>query len=184
MVERESVSVRHPSRFILVGTMNPEEGELRPQLLDRLPLHIEVSTIFDNEMRIEIMKRNMDFEENPTKFRESLSTEQKNTLNRIMEAKDILSSVKIPDYLLKTIALICISLRTDGHRPELVIAKTSKTLAAYNGRKEVDPEDVLKSAKMTLSHRTRNLGRDPPASENQIEKEFNTALSIVNEQVR
>ena len=175
-VEREGISVQHPSRFILVGTMNPEEGELRPQLLDRMALHTEISTIRDPGLRIEVMKFNLEFEYNPIGFRERFQDRQKELMEKILRAKGILPKVSVPDRLLEVVAHMCIDLHADGHRPDITIVKAARTLAAFNGRDEIEPQDVLECAFLALSHRTRNLGMDPPASESQIEDEFKRAL--------
>ena len=184
IVEREGISVQHPSRFILVGTMNPEEGELRPQLLDRMALHTEISTIRDPALRIEVMKLNLEFEDNPIGFRERFQSRQKELMEKIPWSKDILPKVNVPDQLLEVVARMCIALTVDGHRPDITIIKAARTLAAFNGRNEVKPQDVLECAFLALSHRTRNLGMDPPASENQIEDEFKKALGLVIERSR
>jgi len=137
VIEREGISVQHPSRFIFVGTMNPEEGELRPQLLDRMPLHTEISTILDKKLRVKIMKINIEFEEDPLAFHKKYSGKEKELSDKILKAKTILKNVIIPDYLLETIARLCVTLQVDGHRPDIVIVKTARTLAAFNGRDEV-----------------------------------------------
>lgn len=172
VVEREGISVQHPSRFILVGTMNPEEGELRPQLLDRMPLHVAVSSIFDEEQRIEIMKRNLEFEEDPIGFNNKFESRQIEILSKIQKAKKLLPSVKASRNLLELIARICIALRVDGHRPDITILKASKTLASFMERMEVLPEDVLNCSFLALSHRTRNLGMESPATQSQIEETY------------
>ncbi len=176
IIEREGISVQHPSRFIFVGTMNPEEGELRPQLLDRMALHTEVSTILDKRLRMDIVKANMEFEEDPVAFRQKFQAKQSEMLDRILRAKQMLPSVVMPNYLFETIAGMCISLQVDGHRPDIVIVKSARTLAAYNGRGEVAPEDVLMASLLALSHRTRNLGIEAPATQDEIEKEFKKSL--------
>lgn len=178
VVEREGISVQHPSRFILVGTMNPEEGELRPQLLDRMSLHAEISTILDPSLRIEVMKANMGFEEDPVSFRMKYRDQQEMLIARILKAKEILSRVRIPDILFEAVARMCISLQVDGHRPDIVIMKSARTLAAFNGREEVTPQGVLECAYLALSHRTRNLGVEPPATDRQIQEEFRKALEF------
>ena len=155
--------------------MNPEEGELRPQLLDRMPLHVEISTIHEPAQRVEVMKRNIEFEKSPDEFREKFVDEQEKLMDRIAMAKDLLSDVEVPDSLFKVVADMCISLNVDGHRPDIIIIKAASTLAAFNGRTVVEPEDILEGAYMTLSHRTRSLGMDPPASDREILEEFNSA---------
>jgi Mg-chelatase subunit ChlI len=175
-VEREGISVQHPSRFILVGTMNPEEGELRPQLLDRLALHTEIHTIKDPMLRVDVMKLNLEFEEDAVSFREEFSEKQRELVKRILRAKVILPKVRIPDHLFEVVARMCIALNVDGHRPEIIIVKTALTLAAFRGTNEIESNDILDGALLTLGHRTRNLGMEPPASEKQIEEEFQNAL--------
>lgn len=179
VVEREGVSVQHPSRFILVGTMNPEEGELRPQLLDRMALHTEISTIHDPSLRKEIMRFNIEFEEDPLGFIERFKEKQEELRMRIKSAREILPKVVIPEGLYEVVARMCISLRVDGHRPDIIIVKAARTLAAFHGRTRVEPQDILECAYLALSHRTRNLGMDPPATDIQIREEFRRALSAV-----
>jgi magnesium chelatase subunit D len=182
-VEREGISVQHPSRFILVGTMNPEEGELRPQLLDRMALHTEISTIQDPDLRIDIMKLNIEFEDDPIGFREKFRKGQEDLMEKIVGAKEILPKVDVPDHHFEVVARMCITLNVDGHRPDIIIIKSARTLASLKGRVEVEPQDVLDCAFLALSHRTRNLGMAPPASERQIEGEFKKALAVVKESV-
>jgi Mg-chelatase subunit ChlI len=178
VVEREGISVRHPSRFILVGTMNPEEGELRPQLLDRMALHTEVFTVLDPSLRVEVVKANIEFEDDPQGFVLRFMPAQEELMGKIAKAKELLQKTKIPDRLFETVAGMCISLQMDGHRPDIVIMKSARTLAAFNGREEVQPKDILDCSFLTLSHRTRNMGVEPPASDRQIEEEFKKSLEL------
>ncbi|MFQ6053559.1 MAG: hypothetical protein ACE5OO_04930, partial [Candidatus Bathyarchaeia archaeon] len=171
--------VQHPSRFILVGTMNPEEGELRPQLLDRMALHTEISTIRDPGLRVEVMKLNIEFEDDPVGFRERFRRRQEALVERILRAKELMPKVAIPDHLYEVVARMCINLNVDGHRPDIIIIKAASTLAALHGRVEVEAQDILDCAFLALSHRTRNLGMDPPASEAQIREMFEEALHSV-----
>jgi len=180
-VEREGISVQHPSRFILVGTMNPEEGELRPQLLDRMALHTEISTIPDPKLRIDVMRRNIEFEDDPADFRERFRGEQEELMERIIRAKELMPKVASPDHLYEIVAKMCISLNMDGHRPDIIIIKTARTLAALEGRELMEDRDILDCAYLALSHRTRNLGMDPPASEEQIQEAFKEALPIASD---
>jgi Mg-chelatase subunit ChlI len=182
-VEREGISVQHPSRFILIGTMNPEEGDLRPQLLDRMPLHTEISTIKDPKKRVEVMKRNLEFEKDPEEFRKKWSEEQGELMDRIAKAKELLPLVTVPDELYEVVAQMCISLNVDGHRPDIIIIKAAQTLSAFNGREIVEPGDILQSAYLALSHRTRNLGMDPAASDKQIEEEHIKAMNLVQQKM-
>ncbi|KPV62260.1 MAG: hypothetical protein AOA65_1957 [Candidatus Bathyarchaeota archaeon BA1] len=176
VVEREAVSVAHPSRFILIGTMNPEEGELRPQILDRLALHIAVTGIFEKEARVEIIKKNLEFDEDPLGFRKLYEKQQRELRERIVMAQEALNRVVIPEAILDAVARACISLTVDGHRPDIIILRAAKTLAAFEGREEVTPEDILKVAEMALSHRTRRGGFDEPASPGEIRRVFNEAI--------
>ena len=178
VIEREGISVQHPSRFILVGTMNPEEGELRPQLLDRMSLHTEIATILDPALRVEVMKTNMGFEEDPVNFRQKYYDQQEVLFLRIARAKELFPKVQMPDQFFGAIARMCIGLQVDGHRPDIVIVKSARTLAAFNGKEEVTPQDVLDCAYLALSHRTRNLGVEPPATDRQIEEEFRRGLEL------
>jgi len=179
-VEREGVSVSHPSRFILVGTMNPEEGELRPQLLDRFALSVRVSSVKDRDLRVEIIKRNVDFFEDPVGFTKRWEREQDALRQRIRRAKEILPRVKIDDRLLYIIAEMCSDLKVDGHRPDIIITLTAKTIAAYNGRDYVTDEDVLLASKLALGHRTRNGGLLEPPSYAEIEGAFKGAAKKVS----
>jgi len=179
VVEREGISVRHPARFILVGTMNPEEGELRPQLLDRMALHTEVFTVLDPVLRVEVMKANIEFEDAPAGFIEKYRDQQEELMGRVLKAKEILPKTHVSDQLFEAVARMCISLQVDGHRPDIIIIKSARTLAAFNGKGEVTPQEILDCAFLTLSHRTRNMGVEPPASDRQIEEEFKKALELL-----
>ena len=154
-VEREGISYSHPSHFILVGTMNPEEGELRPQLLDRFALCVEIEGIADLEQRVEIVKRRAAYESDPETFVQGWGGEQHELQDTILRAKDLLPEVKITDSLLHLIAEICISMAVQGHRADIVIARTAATIAAFEGRAEVVEEDVKEAAELALPHRMR-----------------------------
>ena len=179
IVEREGISVAHPSRFILIGTMNPEEGELRPQLLDRMALHVKVETIYDKEKRMEIMKRNLEFEEDPEKFREKYEKEQIKLREKIAKARKLLKKVKVSDKIIEIIARICIYLQVDGHRPDITILKTAKTMAALKEKEEVELDEIRTCAKLTLSHRTRRSGLEEPATTTQIEEAIEKAIEEI-----
>ena len=179
IVEREGVSVSHPSRFIFIGTMNPEEGELRPQLLDRFPLSTTVGTITSMEDRVEIVKRNMEFEADPEKFYEKCKPTQEELRNRITEARKALKEVAFPEGLLMGIAKACLDLKVDGMRPDIIIAKAATTLAAFENRKEVTYDDVQVAAELTLSHRTREGGFLEPATPQEIAEVFAASVKQV-----
>ena len=169
-IEREGISIAHSTDFILVGTMNPEEGELRPQILDRFPICVKVNSVFDPEERVEIIKRNMLFENNPIEFYTYFEDDEEELRKIIENAKSILSEIVISDGFLFIIAQACAELQVDGQRPDLVIVKTALTIAALDDRKEVIKEDILMSAELTLNHRTRDGGLlEPPLREEIIE---------------
>jgi magnesium chelatase subunit D len=163
VVEREGVSVSHPSKFILVGTMNPEEGELRPQLLDRFGLQASVESIDDVEKRVEIVKQVGSFERDPTEFRKIFIGKQKGLRERIVQAKQIVDEVEISDDLLKITADTCIKLGVRTHRAEIVIDRTAKTIAALDGRREVTFEDIKEAMELALPHRMRRKPFEPPS---------------------
>ena len=168
IVEREAVSVAHPSRFILIGSMNPEEGELRPQLLDRFSLHISIEGILDQDERSKIIRNNLEFGEDPIGFRKNFAKEQELQRERILRSKGELQKVTIPDSLIETVARLCISLQVDGHRPDIATVRTAKTLASFEGREDVIPEDILRVAKLAIGFRTRQSGFEEPATPEQV----------------
>ena len=179
IVEREGVSVSHPSRFIFIGTMNPEEGELRPQLLDRFPLSVTVERITSLKDRMEIVKRNIEFEADPESFYKKYKPLQNELRRRIIQAREILKDVIIPENLLEAICQTCLNLKVDGLRPDIIIAKAAKTLAAFENRKEVTMDDVLMAAELALSHRTREGGFLEPATPNEIAEAFQASIKKV-----
>jgi magnesium chelatase subunit D len=154
-VEREGVSVRHPSRFILVGTMNPEEGELRPQLLDRFGVTVEVSGNLDMDERVEIVRRRLRYESNPEDFATEWATADRELSRSIEEARGGLPAVHLPEETLHKIAAVCTHLGVDGLRGDLVTAKAARALAAWEARGVVATEDVRRAALLALPHRRR-----------------------------
>jgi magnesium chelatase subunit D len=163
VVEREGVSVSHPSKFILVGTMNPEEGELRPQLLDRFGLQASVESIDDAEKRVEIVKLVGSFERDQEEFKKRFGEEQKELREKIEHAKQIVNEVEISDDLLKLTADTCIKLGVRTHRAEIVIDRTAKTIAALDDRKKVTFEDIKEAMELALPHRMRRKPFEPPS---------------------
>lgn len=157
-VEREGISVNHPARFVLVGSGNPEEGDLRPQLLDRFGLYTEIKTITHLDLRVEIVERRESFERDPEAFHKEFASEQSRIRRRLVRAKSSCSEVKIERELLRGIAEICLSLEVDGHRGELTITRAARALAAFEGRARTNIEDVRRVAVMSLRHRLR---KDP-----------------------
>jgi len=154
-IEREGVSFAHPARFTLVGTMNPEEGELRPQLLDRFGLCVHIEGIQDPESRVAIMERRAAFDEDPEKFCKQWEDESLSLTQRIEKAVELYPTVKIDRQLFFEIASYCLDIGVDGHRGDIIMLKTAKTLAAYQGRSEVIHEDIEMAAELALPHRMR-----------------------------
>jgi magnesium chelatase subunit I len=154
-VEREGVSVSHPSNFIIIGSMNPEEGELRPQLLDRIALQVEVIGISDIEQRIEIVERRNKFNDDPIGFRREFEPEQEKLRSKIVKAKQMLSGVTTTRENLRTIAEICVAFNVDGHRADIMIERTARTNAAYEGRERITNDDIIEAAETVLPHRMR-----------------------------
>ncbi|MEU7835006.1 VWA domain-containing protein [Nonomuraea sp. NPDC049129] len=157
-VERESVSVRHPARFLLVGTMNPEEGELRPQLLDRFGLTVEVKASRDPVERAEVVRRRLAFDADAEKFAARWAAEESALAARIARARGRVSGVRLPDARLRQIATVCAAFEVDGLRADLVTANAAIAHAAWHGRERVTTEDVRAAARLSLPHRRR---RDP-----------------------
>ncbi|MFX0133148.1 MAG: VWA domain-containing protein [Candidatus Hodarchaeota archaeon] len=182
LIEREGISVSHPSKFVLVGSMNPEEGELRPQILDRLGLSVDVESIKDFNLRLQILERVEEFDKDPQKFIEIYKKSDNELQKRIVKAMEIMEQgVLIPDYLMQTIVTICIDLRVPTHRGEITIARCSKALAAFDGRNEVNEADVLTAAQLTLHHRLADMGATQEEIEKKINESFKKALSQAKE---
>jgi Mg-chelatase subunit ChlI len=156
-VEREGISTVHPAEFLLVGTMNPEEGELRPQLQDRFGLCAEIQTITDPELRAEIIERCLAFENDPASFRESWAKEESALRERIAEARNLLPTIR-PDRKWQTaVAVISTQLGVHGHRADLLMIKGAATLAALDGRVELEERDLESAASLVYPHRLRQV---------------------------
>ncbi len=154
-VEREDISVTYPSNFILVGSMNPEEGALRPQLLDRLALNVKVVGIPNSEERRKIIERREKFNENPQGFREEWNDEISALKEKVGGAKERLERVEMPNRMDDVITKVSVDFEVDGHRPDIIMRRTARTNAAFEGRTEVKREDVTLAAKMALPHRMK-----------------------------
>ncbi|MDD3581008.1 MAG: ATP-binding protein [Desulfobacca sp.] len=154
-IEREGVSFSHPARFTLVGTMNPEEGELRPQLLDRFGLCVHIEGINDPAARVAIMERRLAFDDHPEDFCARWQDESRDLVEKIARAMELYPQVIIDSPLLYEIASYCLEVGVDGHRGDIIILKAAKTLAAFNGRTEVQKDDVDAAAQLALPHRVR-----------------------------
>ncbi len=164
-VEREGISFFHPAKFILVGSMNPEEGELRPQFLDRFGLCVEVRALIDKNLRKEILKRKIEFDSYPEKFLEKWKPEQEKLRERIIKAKEFLPNVEIPEEIYETVVTLTSQLSLDGHRGDIVILKAAKAYAAFEQRKVVKKEDIKKVAFFSLRHRLKRAPFEEPESE-------------------
>jgi Mg-chelatase subunit ChlI len=157
VVEREGISFSHPARFILIGTMNPEEGDLRPQLLDRFALCVDMRGIRDQQARMAIMERNLAFEADPEGFRADWMPQEDRLTEGIAAARRVLPHVKYDQRNLATIAGLMAGLGVDGHRADLVILKTARAQAARQGRTSITDEDILLAAELALPHRLKRM---------------------------
>ncbi|ADP76963.1 magnesium chelatase ChlI subunit [Methanothermus fervidus DSM 2088] len=155
-IEREGISFRHPARFILVGSMNPEEGELRPQILDRFGLCVEISAPMNPEERIEIVRRTEEFQKDPVEFYEKYKKEEEELTKKIVKARELLPKVKVDEDLLELLAETIIKLGIKTNRAEIATIKTAKSISALDGRKKVSMEDIEKAMELTLKHRLKD----------------------------
>jgi magnesium chelatase subunit D len=173
VVEREGVSVAHPSRFILIGTMNPEEGELRPQFLDRFALCVDVEGIDAPAERAEVIRRRLRFEADPEGFRDAWDEAERALAGEIARAQASLPEVTCPDSLLERVACLTVELGVHGHRADLALVKTACTLAADHGRTEVAPDDIREAAELVLPHRMRRTPfQEPQLASDELERSF------------
>ncbi|GAA2161889.1 magnesium chelatase subunit D family protein [Actinomadura napierensis] len=166
-VEREGVSVRHAARFLLVGTMNPEEGELRPQLLDRFGLTVEVAATRDPAERAEVVRRRLRFEDDPDGFAAAFAADEADLAGRIAAARRRLPGVELTDAALRQITAVCASFEVDGLRADLVTARAAIALAAWHGRAVVTADDVRTAARVAFAHRRRRDPFDAPGLDRQ-----------------
>ncbi|CAM3267743.1 VWA domain-containing protein [Tsukamurella hominis] len=177
-VERDAVSRSYPARFVLVGTMNPEEGELRPQLLDRFGLAVDVRASREVDARVEVMRRRLAFEADPSAFAAEYADADAEQARRIAEARDRLPAVALPDAELRRIAAVCAAFDVDGMRADLVIARAARAHAAWRGAAEVTEDDVRVAAALALPHRKR---RDPFDEPGLDDAELDRALDDARE---
>lgn len=178
-IERDGISFSSPANFVLVGTMNPEEGELRPQLLDRFGLAVEVTASRDVEDRTEIMRRRLAYEDNPAEFIRTYAEEDQLIAHKVKKAQAILKDVELSDAMLSRIALLCASFDVDGMRADLVIARTATAHAAWRGDTTVTDEDIRVAAELALPHRRR---RNPFDETGLDEEQLNEALDEAEKQ--
>ena len=168
IIEREGVSLHHPARFILVGTMNPEEGELRPQLLDRFGLCVEVKGLIDKEDRAEVVTQREEFDKDPWAFVAKYEEAQADLRDRIVKARELVKDVSISEERLDSVAEVCANLGIDTLRADIVVTKAAKALAALDGRIEVDDQDIIKAMELALPHRLRKKPFEKVASKKEI----------------
>lgn len=179
VVEREGVSAAHPARFVLVGSGNPEEGELRPQLLDRFGLYVTVATVTDVDARMEIVRRRERFDREPGLFRAAMEPESADLRGRIARARRLAPKGRMSDELLRRVGEICVRLGVDGHRGELTVMRASQALAAFEGRAQPEAEDVRRVALMSLRHRLRKNALDDVDSGVRVERAVSEVLGPV-----
>ncbi|AOS83451.1 magnesium chelatase ATPase subunit I [Chlorobaculum limnaeum] len=176
VVEREGISIRHPARFVLVGSGNPEEGELRPQLLDRFGLHARIITINDVAKRVQIVKLRREYDEDPEAFMKKVTKEQQKLQKKIVAAQELLPQVTMDDAVLTDIARLCMNLGIDGHRGELTITRTAHAFAAWEGDKEVTMKHVREIAGLCLRHRLRKDPLETVDAGEKIDRELGKVL--------
>ena len=177
-VEREGISISHPARFILVGSGNPEEGELRPQLLDRFGMHAQIGTVKEPELRVQIVEQRATFDENPTSFRSSYNESQDQLSQKLVEARSLLKQIEIDyDYRVR-ISQICSELNVDGLRGDLVTNRAAKALAAFEGRTEVTVDDIYRVIPLCLRHRLRKDPLETIDSGDKVRDIFRTVFEL------
>lgn len=157
-VEREGISISHPARFILVGSGNPEEGELRPQLLDRFGMHAQIGTVKEADLRVQIVEQRASFDESPLEFRLNYHDAQQQLTDKLIQARNKLKDVNIDLGFRIKISQICSQLNVDGLRGDIVTNRASKAIAAFEGRDQVTPQDIFRVIPLCLRHRLR---KDP-----------------------
>jgi magnesium chelatase subunit I len=177
-VEREGISIKHPARFVLVGSGNPEEGELRPQLLDRFGMHAEIRTVKDPVLRVRIVEERTSFDLNPQKWIDKYETAQALITKRIIDAQNILSKVEIDYDLRVKISEICSILDVDGLRGDIVTNRAAKAYAAYNNREKVEVKDIETIISLCLRHRLRKDPLETIDSGDKVNKIFKQVFEI------
>ena len=177
-VEREGISIRHPARFVLVGSGNPEEGELRPQLLDRFGMHAEIRTVKDPALRVKVVEERTAFDQEPNKWVENYKEKQQELRNRIIAAQKLLPNVELDYNLRVKISEVCSQLDVDGLRGDIVTNRAAKAYAAYNQRTKVTIEDIGKIITLCLRHRLRKDPLESIDSGEKVSKVFNKVFEI------
>ncbi len=177
-VEREGISIRHPARFVLVGSGNPEEGELRPQLLDRFGMHAEIRTVKDPTLRVKVVEERTSFDQNPELWIENYADEQSKLRDNIVSAQNLLADVVIDYELRVKISEVCSKLDVDGLRGDIVTNRAAKAYAAYNGRQKVTVEDIGKIITLCLRHRLRKDPLETIDSGSKVDKVFKEIFEL------
>ncbi|MBD2124048.1 magnesium chelatase ATPase subunit I [Trichocoleus sp. FACHB-262] len=177
-VEREGISIRHPARFVLVGSGNPEEGELRPQLLDRFGMHAEIRTVKEPSLRVQIVEQRTEFDQNPQAFLEQYQTQQDELQERLVGAQERLKSVSMDYDLRVNISQVCSELDVDGLRGDIVTNRAAKAIAALEGRTEVTVDDIRRVVTLCLRHRLRKDPLESIDSGYKVEKVFNRVFGL------
>ena len=175
-VEREGISIRHPSRFVLVGSGNPEEGELRPQLLDRFGMHAEIRTVTDPKLRVQIVEQRSQFDNNPEEYIKMHHAKQKELKQAIIQAQELLNSVYIDEQLKLKISEVCGKLEVDGLRGDIVTNRAAKALCAFQGKTTVEIDDIQQVITLCLRHRLRKDPLEIIDSGLKVQKIFNKIL--------
>ena len=178
-VEREGISVNHPANFVLVGSGNPEEGELRPQLLDRFGLFVRVTTVSNLDDRVKIVGNRDHFERDPYSFFSKMNSAQKDLQKKLKRAFKRVTSVKVDQEVIRKIAELCVRLQVDGHRGELTISRAARALAAWKGHESVNESDVRRVTVMSLQHRLRKDPLEQFESSDQIKKILDQVFPLV-----
>jgi magnesium chelatase subunit D len=176
-IERDGISHSHEARFVLIGTMNPEEGELRPQLLDRFGLTVDVHASRDIDVRVQVIRQRMDYEADPEAFAQRYAADDAELARRITSARQLVDAVTLPDNELRRIAALCAAFDVDGMRADLVIARTAVAHAAWCGRDTVSEQDIRVAAELALPHRRRRDPFDDPGIE---PEQLDAALADAN----
>ncbi|MEH2382554.1 MAG: magnesium chelatase ATPase subunit I [Nostoc sp.] len=177
-VEREGISIRHPARFVLVGSGNPEEGELRPQLLDRFGMHAEIHTVKEPILRVQIVEQRADFDQNPPVFLEKYKPQQEALQEQIVNAQQLLPEVKMDYDLRVKISEVCSELDVDGLRGDIVSNRAAKALTAYEGRTEVTVNDIHRVITLCLRHRLRKDPLESIDSGYKVAKVFSRVFGV------
>jgi magnesium chelatase subunit I len=177
-VEREGISIRHPARFVLVGSGNPEEGELRPQLLDRFGMHAEIHTVKEPALRVQIVEQRSEFDQNPPQFLEQYKSQQESLQEKIVKAQKLLPEVKIDYEQRVKISEVCSELDVDGLRGDIVTNRAAKALTAFEGRTEVTVDDIRRVITLCLRHRLRKDPLESIDSGYKVEKAFARVFGV------